>query len=54
MALAGIISVVLGVVLAIQPGAGLLGLVWLIGIYAIVFGVLLVIRAFQFRAAATA
>ena len=28
--------------------------VWLIGIYAIVFGVLLLIRAFQFRTASTA
>jgi uncharacterized membrane protein HdeD (DUF308 family) len=54
LALAGILSVALGVLLAILPGPGLLGLVWLIGIYAIVFGVLLIVRAFQFRTAATA
>ena len=54
LALAGILSVLLGVLLAIRPGAGLLSLVWLIGIYAIVFGVLLIVRAFQFRTAATA
>jgi uncharacterized membrane protein HdeD (DUF308 family) len=54
LALAGLLSVALGVLLAILPGPGLLGLVWLIGIYAIVFGVLLFVRAFQFRTAATA
>lgn len=54
LAVAGILSVLLGILLAIQPGAGLLSLVWLIGIYAIVFGVLLIIRAFQFRTAVPA
>jgi uncharacterized membrane protein HdeD (DUF308 family) len=49
LAVAGILSVVLGIFLAIRPGAGLLGLVWVIGVYAIVFGILLIIRAFQFR-----
>ncbi len=49
LALAGAVSILLGVLLAIQPGAGLLSLVWLVGIYAIIFGVLLIIRAFQFR-----
>ena len=53
LALAGILSVLLGVLLAIQPGVGLLSLVWLIGVYAIVFGILLIIHAFQFRTAAT-
>ena len=54
LALAGIISVLLGVLLAIRPGVGLLSLVWVIGIYAIIYGVLLLIRAFQFRTAAAA
>jgi uncharacterized membrane protein HdeD (DUF308 family) len=51
LALAGILSVLLGVLLAILPGVGLLSLVWVIGIYAIVYGVVLIIRAFQFRTA---
>jgi len=54
LALAGVLSVLLGVLLVILPGVGLLSLVWLIGVYAIVFGVLLLIRAFQLRTAATA
>jgi uncharacterized membrane protein HdeD (DUF308 family) len=54
LALAGFLSVLLGLLLAILPGAGLLGLVWVIGVYALVFGVLLIIRAFQFRTTAAA
>ena len=49
LALAGAVSILLGVLLAVRPGAGLLSLVWLIGIYALIFGVLLLVRAFQFR-----
>jgi len=54
LAIAGILSILLGILLAIQPASGILAVVWIIGIYAIVFGVLLIIRAFQFRSAATA
>ena len=54
LALAGVLSVLLGVLLVILPGVGLLSLVWLIGIYAIVFGLLLIVRAFQYRTAGTA
>lgn len=49
LALAGVLSVLFGVILALRPGAGLLSLIWLIGIYAIVCGVLLIIHAFQSR-----
>jgi uncharacterized membrane protein HdeD (DUF308 family) len=52
LAIAGILSILLGILLAIQPVSGILAVVWIIGIYAIVFGVLLIIRAFQFRSAA--
>lgn len=50
MALAGLLSVVFGLVLFVFPGAGLLSLLWLVGIYGIVFGILFIIRAFQLRA----
>lgn len=47
--LAGLASVVFGVLLAAQPGAGALTVLWLIASYAVVFGVLLVILAFKVR-----
>ena len=49
----GILSLLLGVILAIAvivtPGATLLGLIWTVGVWAIVFGVVLVVTAFSVR-----
>ena len=46
----GALSVLFGVILAvIGPVAGLLSLIWLIGIYALIFGILMLITAFQVR-----
>jgi len=47
--LAGIASVAFGVILLLQPAAGALALIWLIATWAIVFGILLMIVAFQMR-----
>ncbi len=47
--LAGLVSVAFGVLLAARPGAGALGVLWVIGFYAIVFGALLLILAFRVR-----
>ena len=47
--LGGIASLLFGVLLAALPGVGLLALTWLIGIYALVFGVLLVFLGLQWR-----
>jgi uncharacterized membrane protein HdeD (DUF308 family) len=49
LGLAGILSVLLGVFFFAFPGDGAISLVWLIGFYAILFGVLLVIVAFRVR-----
>ena len=49
LALAGVLSVLFGMLLIFLPAAGILGLIWLIGVYALVFGVALIIRAFQYR-----
>ena len=54
LALAGALSILLGIVLFARPVAGILSLVWLIGIYAIVWGALLIVRAFQARSAPAA
>src|SRR5262245_17250423 len=47
--LAGLASVVFGVLLIWQPGAGALAVLWLIASYAVLFGVLLLILAFKSR-----
>jgi len=47
--LAGLASVVFGVLLMARPGAGALAVLWLIASYAIVFGVLILVLAFNVR-----
>jgi len=42
LALAGVASVLFGIALFLNPGAGALAVVWLIGAYAVLFGVLLI------------
>ena len=47
--LAGVISVLFGLAVLINPGAGALALLWLIGGYAILFGAILVWLALRVR-----
>jgi uncharacterized membrane protein HdeD (DUF308 family) len=49
--LAGIASIIFGVVLIVFPAAGALALIWFIGAYAFFVGLLLVILGFSLRAA---
>jgi uncharacterized membrane protein HdeD (DUF308 family) len=49
LALSGIVSVLFGVLLLVRPGAGALTVVWLIGAYALFFGILLVALAFRLK-----
>src|SRR5262249_14067470 len=49
LALAGIASLIFGILLVVLPGPGALALIWLIGSYAIVFGVLMLVLAFRLR-----
>jgi uncharacterized membrane protein HdeD (DUF308 family) len=47
--LAGLLSVAFGILVIVAPGAGALGLIWVIGAYSIVFGALLVGFSLQVR-----
>ena len=38
-----------GIVLAVLPGVGLLSLTWLIGVYALIFGVAFIVLGFRVR-----
>src|SRR5437773_4086661 len=49
LALAGVASVLFGFALLINPNAGAIAVVWLIGAYAIVFGLLLVALGFRLK-----
>jgi uncharacterized membrane protein HdeD (DUF308 family) len=45
----GIVSVAFGVLLVARPAVGLLTLVWLIGIWALVIGIVMVALGFRLR-----
>jgi uncharacterized membrane protein HdeD (DUF308 family) len=47
LGLAGVASVIFGVLLVARPGAGALTLLWLIATYAIAFGIMLLLLAFK-------
>jgi uncharacterized membrane protein HdeD (DUF308 family) len=49
LALSGLLSVVLGVFLVMAPGAGALAVLWWIGAFSIVFGVLTIFLGFRLK-----
>jgi uncharacterized membrane protein HdeD (DUF308 family) len=49
LAVGGILSIVFGVLLIIWPAAGLVTMAWLIGLYALLFGILLIGLGFRLR-----
>lgn len=51
---AGALSVIFGLILVFMPGAGALGLLWLIAAWAVLFGLLLIWVAFKVRKLAKA
>ena len=49
LGLAGILSIVFGILVGVQPAAGALALIWLIASYALLFGIVLIVLAFRVR-----
>jgi uncharacterized membrane protein HdeD (DUF308 family) len=49
LALAGLASILFGIVVVIFPGAGALAVVWVIGTYAVFFGILLIALGLRLR-----
>jgi uncharacterized membrane protein HdeD (DUF308 family) len=49
MILSGILSIIFGILLIAQPSAGAISIVWLLGGYALIFGILTLMLAFRLR-----
>lgn len=49
LGLAGVFSILVGVLVISRPGAGALAVVWLIGVYAVIFGILMAYLGFKVR-----
>jgi uncharacterized membrane protein HdeD (DUF308 family) len=49
LVLSGLLSILFGLVLLLMPVAGALAVIWLIGAYAVLFGLLLLALAFRLR-----
>jgi uncharacterized membrane protein HdeD (DUF308 family) len=47
--LSGVVSIIFGILLIAQPGAGAISIVWLLGAYALLFGILTLMLAFRLR-----
>jgi uncharacterized membrane protein HdeD (DUF308 family) len=47
--IAGVLSVLFGALLVAQPGAGALAIVWIIGLYAVLFGITLLALSWRLR-----
>ncbi len=50
--LGGIASIVFGVLLIVYPGPGLLSVIWLIGLYSVIFGIALLMLGFRLKSLA--
>jgi uncharacterized membrane protein HdeD (DUF308 family) len=51
LGLSGLVSILFGLFIMARPGEGALAVIWVIGAYAIIFGILLIAFAFGIKAA---
>ena len=49
LGLSGLISILVGLILILRPGAGVLAVAWLIGLYAIILGIFQLLLGLKFR-----
>jgi uncharacterized membrane protein HdeD (DUF308 family) len=49
LVVAGVLSIIVGIIFFFHPVASILSIVWLLGVFALVYGVILIVRAIQFR-----
>jgi uncharacterized membrane protein HdeD (DUF308 family) len=49
LGLAGVLSLLFGIAIAAQPAAGSLAIAWIIGVYAIAFGITLIVLGFELK-----
>ena len=49
LVIGGLLSVLFGIFVLAQPGAGLMAMLWVLATYAVIFGVLMVILAFKIK-----
>jgi uncharacterized membrane protein HdeD (DUF308 family) len=49
LVISGLISIIFGIVLVANPGAGALAMVVVIGVFALMFGVMMIVLAFRLR-----
>ena len=53
MGLSGLLSVIFGIILIVNPGTGIFAVLWIVSIYAIAFGVFLIMLALRLRSHGT-
>ena len=50
----GILSIIIGVIFLLHPTSSILSIVWLLGVFALIYGIIQIIRAIQLRSLLTA
>jgi uncharacterized membrane protein HdeD (DUF308 family) len=49
LGLSGLASLIFGILMFVRPGAGALAVMWIISLYAVIFGVVLIVLAFRLK-----